>query len=124
MVHRLPLHSDAATETLCAYAMPRATVTGSFTVAEYTILILGLVSPHLGEDHAGEYVTEYVPASMDERGRYRDDGFVKTTFDKALARKFPDHISAWEFWMQANGRRPDGKPNRPMTAYTVEISGE
>ena len=40
------------------------------------------------------------------------------------AKRFADNGEAFEFWRRQSTtrpRRPDGKPNRPMTAYTVSI---
>jgi len=46
------------------------------------------------------------------------------TYDIALAKTFPDRISALEEWKrvrEVDPIRPDGKPNRPLTVYTVTI---
>lgn len=54
------------------------------------------------------------------------DGRGDVTFTllahEALA--FPDQVAAFEFWRQqstARPLRPDGQPNRPLTAFTVSI---
>jgi hypothetical protein len=46
------------------------------------------------------------------------------TADIAEAHHFPSKLHAMEVWRQQSKRvpyRPDGQPNRPLTAYTVEI---
>lgn len=40
------------------------------------------------------------------------------------AMRFADHPEAWEFWKRipkCRPLRPDGKPNRPLTATTISI---
>lgn len=52
-------------------------------------------------------------------------GLAEFTDDKSEALKFPDMAAALAFWnKQSTVRplRPDGKPNKPMTATTVDIS--
>lgn len=54
------------------------------------------------------------------------DGRGRTvlTTDKQQAKTFRSTREAFEFYRQdsqAVPLRPDGKPNRPLTAYTVEI---
>lgn len=49
------------------------------------------------------------------------------TREPRLATKFKNIGEAWEFWKrQSNGKpfRADGKPNRPLTATSVEILEE
>jgi hypothetical protein len=57
----------------------------------------------------------------DARGGRGDD---RWTDDVAKAKRFATHAAAFECW-RARSRtiptRPDGKPNRPMTAYSVSI---
>src|SRR5262245_38683855 len=57
----------------------------------------------------------------DAKGGLGDD---RWTPDLAKAKRFASQEAAWECW-RAQGkkipRRPDGKPNRPMTAYSVTI---
>src|SRR5262245_63041462 len=57
----------------------------------------------------------------DARGGRGDD---RWTSDLAKAKRFPSHEAAWMCWKAQSTRRPlrpDGKPNRPMTAYSVTI---
>jgi hypothetical protein len=52
---------------------------------------------------------------------YRGHGDAKFTSDVAKAKRFPD-VEAAAYWKrQSRDRpfRPDGQPNRPLTAYNV-----
>ena len=51
-------------------------------------------------------------------------GPIPTTPDIAKAKHFTNAAEALEFWRtqsRVRPRRPDGLPNRPLTAFTVEI---
>jgi len=67
----------------------------------------------------GEYVREYDPGYVHSDGY--DGGLLETTADRALARRFATPYAALEYWRQSFGTRADGKPNRPLTAWTVEV---
>lgn len=67
----------------------------------------------------GEFVKDYDPNG--EGGT----GSLVTTPEKAEALKFPDATEAMQTWKLQSDLvplRPDGKPNRPLTAFTVEIA--
>jgi hypothetical protein len=67
---------------------------------------------------AGRYVSSFDPDFADGRGH------VGVSSDPADALRFPDAAAAWECWRTQSTVQPlrmDGKPNRPMTAYTVTI---
>lgn len=72
----------------------------------------------------GHYVVDYDPS----RDGVDTDGnpigcYLVTTVDPAQARQYST-TEALELWRKVdsrNPRRPDGKPNRPLTSYTVEI---
>lgn len=86
-------------------------------MTEYVIQIIGSAdgSPC---DIAGGYVAEFDPDGYSGRGNLR------LTRDPASAIKFHDFVAAVEYWKQQSIEkplRPDGKPNRPLTAYTVEM---
>lgn len=54
-------------------------------------------------------------------------GDADWTADLTEAMRFPDHKAAAECWRQVPRNRPyrpDGKPNRPLTAYHVTIEPE
>ena len=51
-------------------------------------------------------------------------GCVWSTGDKTKAKTFRSALDAMEFWSATSMVRPlrdDGKPNRPLTAFTVSI---
>jgi hypothetical protein len=69
-------------------------------------------------EHRGRYVVSYDPDAND------GGGFVVSTADPRQAQQFEGYVEAFEFWRRASTVRPvreDGKPNRPLTAYTVTI---
>lgn len=66
----------------------------------------------------GSYVKTFDPNARDGRGD------ITTTFDKSSAMRFPDAGAALAFWKQQSAVRPlrdDGKPNRPLTAFTMSV---
>jgi hypothetical protein len=70
----------------------------------------------------GKYLVDYDPTPRPSR----DGAFVHMIVTEARdqARQFPTTQEAFNFYLLAsrNGPRADGKPDRPLTAYTVEIS--
>lgn len=57
-----------------------------------------------------------------ERQRERCFCMLHVTRDHAKAKQFENAGDAFEFWRMPSGKtRPDGKPDRPLTAYTVDI---
>ncbi len=80
-------------------------------------LVISILSDAFGDKCAG-YLESYEPLPADDRGA----GTLKITPLKEKARQFPDFKTAFEFWRQQSPTiplRPDGKPNRPLTALTV-----
>lgn len=66
----------------------------------------------------GAYLVEYDPDAHDGRGG------ATWTEHLMWARRFDDAAAALEFWRQPSTVRPtreDGEPNRPLTAFTVEV---
>lgn len=52
-------------------------------------------------------------------------GLAELTTDFAEALTFPDAGAAMRFWQRQSTVRPlraDGRPNRPLTAYTIEVA--
>lgn len=65
----------------------------------------------------GEYVTDFDPDFMDGLG------MVKSTPDISKAKPFKDLAAVMAFWKTQSTvkpTRPDGRPNRPLTAFTIE----
>lgn len=74
----------------------------------------------------GQYIVEYDPdrTGCDPDGRPML-AHVITTPDRTKAKRYADAGEAWADWSRVSRlwpRRPDGQPNRPLTAYTVEIT--
>ena len=70
---------------------------------------------------AGQYLESFDFEAHDGRG------FGTFTAVAARAMKFPGAAEAWAFWGTRSKTRPtrgDGKPNRPLTATTIEIVDE
>lgn len=68
--------------------------------------------------HDGLFVTECDVDARDGRGA------VYTTPERREARQFPGTVSALEYWKRQSKVTPlrdDGQPNRPLTAYSVEV---
>lgn len=58
---------------------------------------------------------------------HKGRGQAWLTRDKTKAKRFAEKGDAFEFWTtvpKRMPRRPDGKPNKPLTAYSVEILPE
>lgn len=54
-------------------------------------------------------------------------GAIIGTEHRAEAMRFPDMAAAMAFWRKPSSARPmrlDGLPNRPLTAFTIEVEGE
>jgi len=83
-----------------------------------------LIATALGvpTEHDGRYLVKYRPTRMNRRGEYEPGFVLETTDDKDKARRYLSQIDAWDTVRLQAGLRPDGKPNRPLTAWTVEIS--
>jgi hypothetical protein len=68
--------------------------------------------------HAGEWLQAFDHEAFNGQGHGQFTGDV----DKAM--RFDTKAEAMIFWRQQSRSkpwRPDGKPNRPLTALTVEI---
>jgi hypothetical protein len=65
--------------------------------------------------HAGAYVLGFTPHP-------KPHGTMDVTFDRAKAKQFEDAGAAHTYWRQQHGRRPDGLPNRPLCAWTIEVA--
>lgn len=85
----------------------------------YAIRIIELVGKvELTQDPnkiRGVYVKAYNPDAYDTRG------FAEFTNNPTEAVLFNTIDKAVEFYRQQVGTRPDGKPNRPLTAFSVEF---
>ena len=64
---------------------------------------------------AGRYLLSWKP------GGPRRQGILQTTADPLKAKRFAGQGAAFAFYMQVDGLRPDGQPNRPLTAFTMQV---
>lgn len=67
----------------------------------------------------GQYIKDFIP-DIDEFGH----GRLVTTPNLQEAKRFAESDTALEFYRQQSKRCPfrdDGRPNRPLTAYTVSF---
>jgi hypothetical protein len=67
-----------------------------------------------------QWLVSYDPDYHLPDGSY-DGSDLRTSPDEADARQFADVRVAVDYWRQSHGTRIDGKPNRPLTAFNVEI---
>jgi hypothetical protein len=66
----------------------------------------------------GQYLAAYDPEAHDGMGE------AEWTTNPDLAMRFPNQVAALECWRTVPASRPlrpDGKPNRPLCAFTVEV---
>lgn len=90
-------------------------------MTRFVIRMLALANGDPLSDPPGSYLASYQPDA------FGGLGFAKWTSEPALALHFSSRAAAFDFWRQQSTVRPlraDGKPNRPLTAYTVEILPE
>jgi hypothetical protein len=83
--------------------------------------IIGLARLDEPSPFDGKYVKEYDP-SYHPAGEVYDGGRLEVTDAPEEAKVFKDAAEAMACWRQAYGYRWDGEPNRPLTAFTVEIA--
>ena len=84
----------------------------------YTLKATGPVYLPNDEQVHDYYVVKYDPEAYDGRGD------VQLSHKRADALTFDSHEAAWAFWKQVPKNRPkraDGRPNRPLTAFSVWI---
>lgn len=82
----------------------------------YVIRILGIVGKE--EMLSDTFMQAFDHEAHDGRGS------ITLTKQRDHAMTFETTVEAWEFWRKVSAikpTRPDGKPNRPFTAYSVHI---
>ncbi len=55
---------------------------------------------------------------------YGGQGTVQATSDPEQAQGFDTHAEAFAYWKSRSRKKPlrdDGQPNRPLTAFTVQV---
>ena len=78
----------------------------------------GAVSVPAMDPPEGAWLEAYDPEAFGGRGA------AHWNMDPKRAMQFEDHAKAFALWRtvpRSKPRRPDGKPNRPLTAFTVSI---
>ncbi len=87
------------------------------------IRFIGCYEPHRPHRVVGGFLRLYDPAWPTDGGY--DGGCLITTPYTEEAKVFDGPSEAFEFWRQQAPEpyhlRPDGKPNRPLTAFTIEL---
>lgn len=86
------------------------------------LLIVGLATGEPSE-WDGQYVVEYDPSRPHQDPESLCSCHLVTTTDPDDALQ-AGSTALWRLYMQDDQRemyRPDGKPNRPLTAFTVEF---
>jgi hypothetical protein len=85
-------------------------------------VVIRLVAPAGGfraPEVEGAWLKSFTPNGHGGRGD------LVVTHDPAEAQRFADAAEAWKLWGATAAppfdRRPDGKPNRPLTAWTITI---
>lgn len=78
-----------------------------------------------GSPQDGKYIVNYDPDWHRLDGTY-DGGHLLVTSEPAEAKDFGDAVEALDYWKAipncaCHRVRADGKFNRPLTAYTVEV---
>jgi len=66
----------------------------------------------------GQWLKSYDPEAFKGRGT------AEWTDNPSEAMRFPSAIEAMRCWQQTSRTRPlrgDGKPNRPLTAFSIEV---
>lgn len=68
----------------------------------------------------GKFVQKYDPTFREADGSY-EGGILEVCDDPKNAKQFASAAEAMECWRQSFGLRPDGKPNSPLTAWSVLV---
>lgn len=85
-------------------------------------VVLKLLTTARGQvtEFDNSYLQSY-DASYHLPGGEYDGGLLEVTQDINQAMRFENAAAALAKWHEAYGIREDGEPNRPLTAWTVEI---
>lgn len=77
--------------------------------------------PGHNDTSEGRFLKRFDPEAHDGLGE------AEWTPDRAAAMRFPDATAAMRLWNTQSQTRPlrgDGRPNKPLTAYTVQLIQE
>lgn len=85
-------------------------------MGESIVRIHGVALPGIATEHDGRYVVEWDAVGPSPWGQ------IVTTDDPTKAKRFANITEVQSDWAKPVGpRRPDGKPNRPLTVFTMSI---
>lgn len=90
----------------------------------FGLMLLGLAAGVGTTGFEGKWLQEFDPTrkGTDLRGRPMI-AHIAATDDATLAMRFAEPGAARRVWMRWDGtRRPDGRPSRPLTAFTIEVA--
>ena len=85
-------------------------------MARYTIRLVALAGEEIGLPP--EWLKAYDP------DQFEGTGGIMSTGDRSKARTFGTITEAWLCWNQVSTvrpRRPDGLPNKPLSAFTIAV---
>lgn len=89
----------------------------------FVLKLLDLASGGTYHRACGRYVVEYDPSA--DGFLHYDGGRLETTVDRSRAKRFKTKEAAVAFWMTQAPEpwsiRPDGFPNRPLTAFHAAV---
>ena len=74
----------------------------------------------LPTEYDNKFLEFYDPTYCPDGMPY-DGGILLVTSDPNQAMQFPNAAAAVAKWREAFGTREDGQPNRPLSAWTVEV---
>jgi hypothetical protein len=84
----------------------------------FIIQVVGMADGRPCGGYTGMYLSSFDPDAFGGRGE------IVLCGTQADARRFPDRTAAFECWVQRSAIEPnrlDGKANRPLTAYSIEV---
>ena len=96
-------------------------------MTEFTVHVLKITERVDGAKSPvdGHYVIEYDPSRDGDENSMADEIQIVTTPNWRDAKRFDTQEEATAYWQQVNERQPerpwDGKPNRPLTAFSTEV---
>lgn len=82
------------------------------------IRIVGLAGGERAPQGESMYVQSYTPDGNEGRGE------VELTTYRSAAKQYADAAEAHQEWARVSRTHPtrsDGKPNRPLSAFTIEV---
>lgn len=80
----------------------------------YVIRIIALADGRRSK-HDDRFLSYYDPTKHGTRGD------IRSTHDVRKAMHFPSGAEAIKLFQLSHGTRPDGRPNRPLTAFAVSV---